>query len=131
MAVKISPSLLAADFINLKDELESLKENNTDMLHFDIMDDMACVRPEYDSSLNCMTAKVSEILIYRNRFLDMDKLGEIMEYLQENGTISVQQAKTKFDVKDPAYLFERIILSEMATVDSCANNGKPVRIKKL
>jgi ribulose-phosphate 3-epimerase len=38
MAVKISPSLLAADFINLKDELESLKENNTDMLHFDIMD---------------------------------------------------------------------------------------------
>ncbi len=38
MAVKISPSLLAADFINLKDELIRLKENNTDMLHFDIMD---------------------------------------------------------------------------------------------
>ncbi len=38
MAVKISPSLLAADFINLKDELIKLKENNTDMLHFDIMD---------------------------------------------------------------------------------------------
>ena len=38
MAVKISPSLLAADFINLKDELKRLKENNTDMLHFDVMD---------------------------------------------------------------------------------------------
>ena len=38
MAVKISPSLLAADFINLKDELKRLKDNNTDMLHFDVMD---------------------------------------------------------------------------------------------
>lgn len=38
MAVKISPSLLAADFINLKDELKKLEANNTDMLHFDIMD---------------------------------------------------------------------------------------------
>ena len=38
MAVKISPSLLAADFINLKDELKRLEENKADMLHFDIMD---------------------------------------------------------------------------------------------
>lgn len=38
MSVKISPSLLAADFINLKDELRKLEENKTDMLHFDIMD---------------------------------------------------------------------------------------------
>ena len=38
MSVKISPSLLAADFINLKGELERLEENKTDMLHFDIMD---------------------------------------------------------------------------------------------
>ena len=38
MAVKVSPSLLAADFINLKEELKRLKDNNTDMLHFDVMD---------------------------------------------------------------------------------------------
>jgi len=38
MSVKISPSLLAANFMNLKDELEKLETNNTDMLHFDIMD---------------------------------------------------------------------------------------------
>ena len=38
MSVKISPSLLAADFINLKGELERLEENKTDMLHFDVMD---------------------------------------------------------------------------------------------
>ena len=107
--------------------LQALEQRN----HFDIMDDMACVRPEYDSSLDCMTAKVSDILLYRNRFLDMDRLGAIMEYLQENGTISVQQAKSRFDVKDPVYLFERISSSKMATVDSWADNGKPVRIKRL
>ncbi len=38
MSVKISPSLLAADFINLKDELRRLEANKTDMLHFDVMD---------------------------------------------------------------------------------------------
>ncbi len=38
MSVKLSPSLLAADFINLKDELLKLEENKTDMLHFDVMD---------------------------------------------------------------------------------------------
>ncbi len=38
MSVKISPSLLAADFINLKAELEKLEQNKTDMLHFDVMD---------------------------------------------------------------------------------------------
>lgn len=38
MAVKLSPSLLAADFINLKEELEKLEQNKTDMIHFDIMD---------------------------------------------------------------------------------------------
>ncbi len=38
MSLKISPSLLAADFINLKDELKKLEDNKTDMLHFDVMD---------------------------------------------------------------------------------------------
>lgn len=38
MSVKISPSLLAADFMCLKDELNKLEECKTDMLHFDIMD---------------------------------------------------------------------------------------------
>ncbi len=38
MSVKVSPSLLSADFINLKGELQKLEENQTDMLHFDIMD---------------------------------------------------------------------------------------------
>ncbi|MBQ4119957.1 MAG: ribulose-phosphate 3-epimerase [Clostridia bacterium] len=38
MAVKIAPSILAADFLNLKDELKKLEENKADMIHFDVMD---------------------------------------------------------------------------------------------
>lgn len=38
MSVKISPSLLSANFINLESELRKLEENKTDMLHFDVMD---------------------------------------------------------------------------------------------
>lgn len=38
MSVKVAPSLLAADFINLKNELDKLSESRADMIHFDIMD---------------------------------------------------------------------------------------------
>ncbi|UDI78464.1 ribulose-phosphate 3-epimerase [Staphylococcus taiwanensis] len=35
---KIYPSLLSADFLNLKDEIEKLEEAQVDGLHFDVMD---------------------------------------------------------------------------------------------
>ena len=38
MAVKISPSLLAANFMDLNSEIKKLEQNKTDMLHFDVMD---------------------------------------------------------------------------------------------
>ncbi len=38
MSVKISPSIIAADFTRLKDELRSTEEAGVDMLHLDIMD---------------------------------------------------------------------------------------------
>ncbi len=38
MAVKIAPSLLAADFLNLKEELKKLEQNKVDLIHFDVMD---------------------------------------------------------------------------------------------
>ena len=38
MSVKISPSLLAANFMDLNSEIKKLEQNKTDMLHFDVMD---------------------------------------------------------------------------------------------
>lgn len=36
--IKISPSMMCADFIHLKEELDLFKENGVDYLHIDIMD---------------------------------------------------------------------------------------------
>ena len=38
MAVKISPSVLTADFLTLGDDIERLEKAGTDMLHLDVMD---------------------------------------------------------------------------------------------
>ena len=38
MSVKISPSVLTADFLTLKDDIKRLEEAGTDMLHLDVMD---------------------------------------------------------------------------------------------
>ncbi len=38
MAVKISPSVLTADFLTLSDDIEKLEASGCDMLHLDVMD---------------------------------------------------------------------------------------------
>lgn len=38
MSVKISPSVLTADFLTLKDDIKKLEDAGTDMLHLDVMD---------------------------------------------------------------------------------------------
>ena len=38
MAVKISPSVLTADFLNLKEDIARLEKAGADMLHLDVMD---------------------------------------------------------------------------------------------
>ena len=38
MSIKISPSLLTADFLDLKNDIEKLEKAGVDMLHLDVMD---------------------------------------------------------------------------------------------
>ncbi len=38
MAVKVSPSVLTADFLSLKDDIKKLENAGVDMLHLDVMD---------------------------------------------------------------------------------------------
>lgn len=109
----------------------SLAQYYSDVLHFNIMDDMACIRSEYDADLECMTAKISDIQLYRSRFTDMDKLPMVLSFLEENGTISTHQAKTKFNVEDAQYLFTRIVQCKLAEGVAFAKDGYPYRLKKL
>lgn len=34
----VSVSILSADFLNLKEELDKVKDSGADMIHFDVMD---------------------------------------------------------------------------------------------
>ena len=36
--MKVLPSLLAADFLNLSEELDKLKASEYDLIHYDVMD---------------------------------------------------------------------------------------------
>ena len=38
MSIKVSPSVLTADFLNLKEDIKRLEKNGADMLHLDVMD---------------------------------------------------------------------------------------------
>ena len=38
MSVKVSPSVLSADFLTLKDDIKKLADAGADMLHLDVMD---------------------------------------------------------------------------------------------
>lgn len=38
MAVKIAPSILSADFSDLKNEVKKLEESGADLVHIDVMD---------------------------------------------------------------------------------------------
>ena len=38
MSIKVSPSVLTADFLNLKDDIKRLEKSGADMLHLDVMD---------------------------------------------------------------------------------------------
>ena len=38
MEIKVSPSVLTADFLTLSEDIEKLESAGTDMLHLDVMD---------------------------------------------------------------------------------------------
>ena len=38
MKIKVSPSLLSCDFLNLGDEIKRAQTSGSDMIHFDVMD---------------------------------------------------------------------------------------------
>lgn len=99
-------------------------------LHFSIMDDMSCVRQQYDSQLCCMTLKIEALIDDTKRFQDMDKVNAILEYLKTNKALSIQQAKKLFNIYDPQYLFKRMIESEVVFLAASTHKGLPIKIEQ-
>lgn len=62
-------------------------------LNFELMDDMSCIRPDYDDSLECLTIKIEDLIRDTIRFDDMENVSAVIDYLKANETISNHQAK--------------------------------------
>lgn len=111
------------------DGSEKLHRFYSEQLHFELMDDMACIRPDYDDTLDCMTLKISELEKHVDRFNDMSASGSILEYLKENTTLSIYQAKKMFNISDPVFLFSSLVDAQLVEISSVNENGEIVRVK--
>lgn len=98
-------------------------------LNFELMDDMACIRPDYDDELECLTIKISDLEKDIDRFKDMGRAPKVLDYLKKNGTISNFQARREIGIKDPDNLFFYLTKQNLALPDSKNGNGKIVRIR--
>lgn len=111
------------------DWTNSLTKYYTEHLHFQQMDDMACIRPDYDEGLECLTLKIADLITDRARFEDLGRTNLVIDYMKTHGTISNYQARREFGISDPEYLFICITKKGLALVDAKNSKGSIVRIK--
>lgn len=103
----------------------------TEQLNFRIMDDMACIRPDYDDELECLTIRIVDLARDVNRFEDFGRAQVVLDYLNKKGTISNFQARREIGIRDPEYLFCYLVNKGFVLSDCKDNNGRIVRIKHL
>lgn len=87
-------------------------------LSFQKMDDMACIRSEYNENLCCFTCKIETLKKDLNRFNDVQKADEIIEFLSTNKKISVNDAIKKFNISDYRYLFGMLVDKGLVSISS-------------
>lgn len=109
-----------------------LKDYYEKVLHFKIMDDMACVRSSYEKDLECMIISIECLDLDRGRFEDLKNYKKVIEYVNEHGLISEAQAKEKLQIYDPTYLFEKLINQELVAPLLPIKENIPIRaVKKV
>jgi ribulose-phosphate 3-epimerase len=89
--IKIAPSILSADFLNLEREIVKIQEAGADLLHLDVMDghfvpNLTFGLPIIEQVKKCAKIPVDVHLMVTNPELYLEKLGELkVEY------VSIQQ----------------------------------------
>ena len=78
-------------------------------LNFKIMDDMACIRSEYENYLLCMTQKISDLRIFTEHFNDEKKANAILAYLKSHKNITTGKLKEIFEINDVPVLLDKLV----------------------
>lgn len=105
-----------------------LMDYYVNILNFSIMDDMACVRSNYDSGLKCLTIKIEKLQEDLAAFEDMVKVNDLLDFLHSNGTVSVFQANRECGIRIPDRMFSQLVKHGYATIVGPSEHGKINRI---
>ncbi len=81
--VKIAPSVLAADFLHLADEIRKMEDSGADMIHFDVMD--AHFVPNLSLGTGILQAVRQATKMYLDVHLMMDNPHKYLKMFAESG----------------------------------------------
>lgn len=92
-------------------------------LNFSIMDNMACVRSDYEANLLCMTQKISTLKNAMLQFNDEKKVSSILEYLKTHKNISNQKMRKMFEIADVCTLISKMLDQKLIIEDPIVKNA--------
>ena len=137
MSVKISPSVLTADFLTLKDDIKRLEDAGADMLHLDVMDGIFVPNISFGipviKSIKKHTSLPLDVHLmidrphrYIKQFAEVaDLLGfhfeagsEVAKTLKEIRTLGCKSCLTIKPCTEPQEIFEFLPLCDMVLVMS-------------
>ncbi len=102
--------------------------NYYSLLHFKIMDDMACVRSEHENNLLCMTQKINDLKLFAKQFMDEKKATAILAYLKIHKSINIKKLKSIFHVYDVLELMRKLI--EQGFIEEDSDHINSYRLKQ-
>ena len=137
MSVKISPSVLTADFLTLKDDIKRLEDAGTDMLHLDVMDGIFVPNISFGVPVIKSIKKHTSLPLDVHLMIDLphryikefaevaDYLGfhfeagsDVAETLKEIRNLGCKSCLTIKPCTDPQEIFEFLPLCDMVLVMS-------------
>ena len=137
MSVKISPSVLTADFLTLKDDIKRLEDAGTDMLHLDVMDVIFVPNISFGVPVIKSIKKHTSLPLDVHLMIDLphryikefaevaDYLGfhfeagsDVAETLKEIRNLGCKSCLTIKPCTDPQEIFEFLPLCDMVLVMS-------------